>query len=250
MPLTFLRFQPGAIGDTVLMCILASNKNLHSQMQYLGNQDSKTEIDGDHLRQFRYDQISNLSFQYFKTDPILLKNQLLLLENEDIKKKWLLKSHYYGDLSYPTIDIIIEQKMLPFVVKAILKKRNSHPNYLPLISQIKDEKILYQFNCYNYAIDRINTEKNIVNNTRFLLLEELLNGWNSFRDAIHRINLLVDQACETYYNKWLNDNLSILPSSTYTLLVGERNFDYKYTGLSIEERYSLLALAGEKFKIL
>jgi hypothetical protein len=250
MPLSFLRFQPGAIGDTVLMCILASNKNLNSQMRYLDYHDCKTEIDEEHLKQFKYNQISNLSFQYCKTDPIILKNQLLLLENEDVEKEWLLKSHYYGELNYPTIDIIIKQKMLPFVVKAILKKRNTHPNYLPLISQIKDEKILYQFNCYNYAVDRINTEKNILNNTRLLFLEELLNGWDNFKNAIHRINLSVDQTYKSYYNKWLNDNLSFMPSNTYISLVEESNFDYKYTGLSIEERYSLLALADEKFKIL
>lgn len=249
MPLNFIRFQPGAVGDTVLMCILASNKNLHSQMRYLGYHEGKTEIDEHYLKQFKYDQISNLSCQYFKTDPILLKDQLLLLENEDPAIKWLLKTHYYGELNYPIIDIMITQRMLPFVVKAILKKRNTHVNYLPVVSQIKDEKILYKFNCYNYAVDRIRTEKSILNHT-FLKLEELVSGWNGFKSAVNKINLSIDQTCKSHYDKWLNGNLPMMPSSIYTSLVDQNNFDYNLAGLNLEEKYCLLALAGEKFKVL
>jgi hypothetical protein len=248
MPITFLRFQPGAAGDTVLKCIIDSHTRINCQMKYTNNVDGKTEIDETHLRQFRYNQISNLSFQYFKTDELQLKNQLLLLENEDVSKEWLLKSHYYGEVKYPVIDIIIGKKMLPFVVRSILKKRNTHPNYLPLIAKITNKKILYQFNCYNYAIDRITTEQTVAS-IRCLQLEDILSGWDNFCQALAAIDLPIGQNCKSYYDQWLENNL-YLPSSLYCSLVDKENFDYNNNRLAIEERYCLMALSGEKFKIL
>lgn len=248
MPITFLRFQPGAAGDTVLKCIIDSQSHIHCQMKYTNNVDGKTEIDEAHLRQFRYNQISNLSFQYFKTDEAQLKNQLVMLENEDINKEWLLKSHYYGELEYPVIDIIIGKKMLPFVIKSILKKRNTHPDYLPLITKIKNKKILYQFNCYNYAIDRIATEQTVTN-VKCLQLKDILGGWDSFYHSMAAIDIPIDQNCKSYYNQWLESN-SYLPSDLYCAQVDKENFDYRDYRLTVEERYCLMALSGEKFKIL
>jgi hypothetical protein len=256
MPIKFLRFKPGAGGDTILKLILTSNLHVKSQIAYVGLASGKTVLDMDALQNFRYLHIALLSLNPYEIDKETLQNQLLHLQDENINQQWLLKSHYYEDLEYPMVDILITKNMLPFAVKGVTLKNINDPtrhntlkNYNFLIPKIKDKKILHYFNCYNVALDIINAEKNRFKNEK-ILLEDILGGWESLVESLKKVNMPIAEECKPYYDQWITNNKQYKPSINYLDLVIANNFDYNHPELDIEERYCLLALAEQKFKIL
>lgn len=256
MSIKFLRFKPGAGGDTILKLILASNLNLKSQIEYVGCVNGKTVLDMDALQSFRYLEIALLSLNPSEVVLEKLKQQLLQLQNENKTQQWFLKSHYYEELDYPIIDIVVTKKMLPFAVKGVTLKNIADPtrhntlkSYTPLISKIKDKKILHYFNCYNVALDIINVEKIELSNNK-IKLENILDNWENLLELLKNVGVTVSEECKTYYEQWIQKNQKYKPSVNYTNLVSNNNFDYTFPELDIEERYCLLALSGQKFKIL
>ena len=119
--------------------------------------------------------------------------------------------------------------------------------YNNIVKKIKDPVILYKYNCYNLAIDRVST-RNF--DTKQIKLSDILGGWNTFLNSIEHVQLSVLDCFKDYYNNWLEENSVFFPSKEYTNLVETKNYDYTCTNLSLEERYCLLALSGGKFKIL
>lgn len=250
MPITLLRWKSGACGDTILKIVLDSNPTLCSQNRYVGMNDGKTEIDINYVKNFQYSEIANMSSNMLKVDEKLLMSQLKELDSSD-SKSWLLKTHQYIDFLYPIIDIVIEDELIPFVVKASLTKNsrdnNQVPDYHPLIKKIKDKETLYKFDCFNYAADIIATT-NISNKT--ISLKSVLSGWDTFVSSIQSVGLYISPNSKEYYDLWLKQNRMYYPSEEYISSIKNNNFDFKHPNLSIEEKYSMWALLRNKFKIL
>jgi hypothetical protein len=256
MPLTLLRWQSGAGGDTVLKILLDSNPGLQSQNQYTGLDNNKTQIDIEYVTSFKYNEISKMSLMSHDfVDADLLTRQLRALEEENTNVPWLLKTHCYFNFHYPVIDITVDQQFLPFLVKSTLaknfKEHNTILNYNSMITKIKDPTILYKYNCYNLAVSFINNcmlNKNL-SQTR-LSVKNILGGWESLNNSLKELGFCVADHCKLYYKTWLSKNQSLLPSKYYIELVENNNLDYRSPKISIEEKYCLLALAREKFKII
>lgn len=252
MSIVLLRWKSGAAGDTVLKLLLDSNPNLHSQNKYTALVGAQSVSDISHIKSFEYDQIAEMSLMnsHIKLDQPMLFDQLRQLEQSDPQKQWMLKTHAYFNFLYPVIDIVVDHEHMPFVVKASLTKnsraKNVVPEYHPMTSKISDPEILYKFDCFNFAKDLIQ----IKYCDQQINLKEILGGWSNLVKALHRVNLNVSADCESYYNQWLKNNQQFIPSDIFLSLLQCKNFDYGHEGLTIEERYCLLALSGGKFKIL
>lgn len=239
-------------GDTVLKILLDSDPNLKSQNKYIALNDGSSMIDYNYCKSFKYDQIAEMSLMYaFKIDPVILFEQIKQLESDDVNVQWLLKTHCYFNFLYPVVDITVTAEQMPFVVKAGLYKnsrsKNLLPNYHVLASKISDTELLYKFDCFNYAQDLLQTKNYSADQ---LGLKHILSGWEDFVTALSKVNLYVSAHCQTYYMQWLEENQKFMPTTTYLEMIENQNFDFNNRKLTIEERYCLLALSKQKFKIL
>ena len=252
MSIVLLRWKSGAAGDTVLKLLLDSNPNLHSQNKYTTLIGGQSDIDINYVESFEYKQIAEMSLMSSNTklDQSTLFAQLHQLEQSDPQKQWIFKTHAYFNFLYPVIDIVVEHEQMPFVIKASLNKnsraRNRVPDYHPIISKISDSEVLYKFDCFNFAKDLLETKYG----NQQLDLKDIISGWSNLVSALNNVNLHVSSEGESYYTRWLESNQQFMPGSIFLSLLQCKNFDYNYAGLSIEERYCLLALSGDKFKIL
>jgi len=252
MSIKLLRWTSGMAGDTVLKLLLDSDPSLQSQNKYIALNDGQSQIDYQYCKSFKYDQIAEMSLMHaFDVDQTALFEQLQQLESEDVQAQWLLKTHCYFDFLYPVVDITVATEQMPFVVRAGLHKnsraKNLLPNYHVLASKISDPVILYKFDCFNYAQNLLQTRNYSPDQ---LALKHILSGWEDFTAALGRVNLKISADCQTYYEQWLEENQRFMPTATYLDQVNLQNFDYNNSELTIEERYCLLALSGQKFKIL
>jgi hypothetical protein len=252
MSLTLFRWKSGSGGDTVMNIVLQSNPQLQSQIRFLGLSTSQTVADSVHVKSFPYSEISKMSLlDYNQVDRALLEQQLNALYQSDPEQHWLLKTHCYLNFDWPTIDITVRPQMLPFMVKASLAKNSIKANmitqYHPLIEKIQDEQILYKFDCYNLASDSIHS---VGKSNMQLTLDSILGRWSSLKTALQQLGFNVSAHCENYYNTWLSNNQKFLPSKQYIKLSSQHCWDHNTPGLSIEERYCLLALSNQKFKLL
>jgi hypothetical protein len=252
MSIKLLRWTSGMAGDTVLKLLLDSDTNLQSQNKYIALNDGQSQIDYHYCKSFKYNQIAEMSLMHaFDVDQVILFDQLQQLESDDVNAQWLLKTHCYFDFLYPVVDITVNAEQMPFVIKAGLHKnsraKNLLPNYHVLASKISDPEILYKFDCFNYAQDLLQTRNY---SSDQLNLKDILSGWEDFVTALVKVNLNISAQCQIYYNQWVEENQKFMPTTAYLELIAHQNFDYNNSKLTIEERYCLLALCKQKFKIL
>lgn len=258
MPIKLLRWKSGAAGDTVLKFVLESNPDILSQVSYIDNNTfDRSTVDLEYMANFKYKEIALMSASYNKIDENILLHELQQLDRENKNCQWLLKTHSYINFPYSVIDIVTDSIILPFAVTAGLKKNFQDenidlnpwydPEYNNIVRKIKDPVILYKYNCYNLAIDRISTK---ITNSKQIKLIDILSGWDTFLRSLNCVQLYVVDSAKNYYDTWLEKNSMFFPSKDYISLVNAKKYDYTCTKLSLEEKYCLLALAGEKFKIL
>lgn len=239
-------------GDTVLKIALDSDAQLQSQNRYTNLINGQSQIDYEFCRSFEYALIADMSLMSaFEVDQSQLFEQLQQLAQANPHTQWLLKTHCYYDFAYPVIDIVIDPVHMPFVVKAGLYKNSRAKNLLPdyhvLISKITDPKVLYKFDCFNYAQDLVRPRPV---SSRQISLQNILGGWQQFKQALAKVDLPCADHCEPYYTSWLDQNTQFMPSSLFADLVQQKDYDHTVQDLSIEEKYSMLALSGHKFKVL
>jgi hypothetical protein len=252
MSITLLRWKAGSAGDTVLKLLLQSNPDLCSQNQYLNqNHTGKTEIDLDFVNNFAYDAVAKMSLIDFAlVDYQRIEQQLCELDQAYPNTRWLLKTHCYYDFSYPVIDIVVEPELVAFAVKASLTKNSRQCNMIRyqhrLLDQIKDPEVLYKFDCFNMASDILSAKTS----SHTLSLAHVLSGWQGFCNAVQNLGFDVNADCESEYQRWRTLNEKFIPSKQYQELVRAKNFDCQAQGLSLEERYCLLAMSQQRFRIL
>jgi hypothetical protein len=256
MPITLMRWKSGAGGDTVMKILLDSDPTLLSQNQFVGLNNSQTKVDDAQVLLFRHSEIAKMSLtSYTQVNRELLNEQLTSLEQEVGNERWLLKTHCYFDFNWPVIDLVAGLDTLPFLIKASLiknsREKNMLGNYHPLIANIKDPKILYKFDCYNLAVNYVNDcilNQKLSHQT--LSVQSIIGGWLALSTKLQHFNFYVSDHCKQYYEAWLAQNQLLLPGDVYLNLIATNNLDYSAPGLSIEERYCLLALDQQQFKVI
>ena len=134
-------------------------------------------------------------------------------------------------------------------MNANLKKTNTaETNYNKLTKIIKNKEIAEKYALFNVGKDSLKT-KNI--NKNFLLVTDIIRGdWNYLKEKLKDKGIFIDDDLKELYNEWINKNVIYFPSQTYLKCVIGKNYDYKNNFLPLHERYALMILSNERFKIL
>jgi hypothetical protein len=140
----------------------------------------------------------------------------------------------------------VDSFSLPFVVFSNIAKTDTvERNFNKLSESITDPVLKNNYSLYSVAMD------NVINfqpsGLRHLLVSDILSGLETFKIATDSVNLQLDFKFSKIYNHWLTNNRPHLPSKQYQKMVQNCDYDFMNTTLSQAERYSLMALSGNKF---
>lgn len=253
MSVKILRWPAGAGGDTILKLAVQSNSNLNTNIVFADSKNvNRTKVDYYASNQFKYKHISKMGmYDWQDVDIQILKQELEQFDAEH-SGNWILKSHIYDvEFNQDVIDIVTPIEYLPFVVLASVVKNTRESGLIqynhPLIDKIKDKDTLDKFDMYNIAKNEL-VPRHLSDNQ--ISLKDTLDGWQSFCTATKQAGIHIDNKFETAYNVWLEANKKFMPSKKYKSLLIDNNFDYECNQLSLVEKYCLLALSGNKFKLL
>ena len=249
MPGNILRWKGGAGGDMLLKLISLSHTNIYTNVKF---QDNLTD-QGAAVLDFSQLDISKQTDLITKlehlnnVDPELLDQQIQTLFAGE--KTWWLKSHYYARdvCSEFTIDLIVDLPSLPFAVAAnINKTKTLTVDFNHLVSNIKDPDLRRHYSIFSVAKDFVAFKTT----NQIITVDQLLSGWAMIKRTIKKFNVELDENLKLMYNTWLTTNQLYLPSSTYKYCVQNQHYDVDHPALTLIEKYCLLAISGDKFRLL
>jgi hypothetical protein len=244
-----LRWRPGAGGDMILYYKSLCSPGSVINVDYIGIENGRTMVDIDKTLARLHSQIVKIT----EADQFNQVNQQLLLEeihNIDSTLDVWLKSHYYDTvlLDSITVDIVASELTIPFMISAGVDKTfNNNIQYNKLMAMIKDPQIRINYALYVLAIEAIN---NRVSSQQKIYVDDIINGVDSFMRVTDQVGLHLDFDLRYIYVNWLENNKKYLPSDQYQRMVADKDYDWSDTELSLAERYTLLALSGDKFRNL
>lgn len=248
MAVSILRWKGGSGGDMLLH--MMSNTCTVLNTRYTKILDSgKTEInfswlDFDCLTEFqkialRPEYISQVNLETLKEE--------ILQQQKNSELVWI-KSHYYDTDVFNdiTVDLVVDPLGLSFAVESNIKKTETLTlDFNKLASMITNEETKIKYSMYLVAVDMLNPEKNISDQT--INVSDLLFGRDRLQPMLEKNHMTFNDKC---YDQWLANNFKSLPSKRYQDYIANQNYDYMDSSLSLSERYSLMALSNSKFVIL
>lgn len=251
MSLTILRWKGGFGGDIVLRLVTESSM-VHTNVKFQSaiSDQGRIQIDFSQLDLDNLQQIDRIALKEpynLNIDPVLLKKEFDAMIASG--QSWWIKSHYYQQDFYQEqiIDIVLDAELLPFAVSANINKTETLlTEFNQLVSKITDPFVQYQYSIFNLAKDFICP----YNTHRVLQMKQILSGWNVLQKAMGQFNInLVDQ-CKNLYEDWLESNKKYFPTAAYQRCLQTSNYSVDQPGLTLIEKYCLLALSNSKFKLL
>lgn len=251
MSLNILRWKGGFGGDIVLHLVTKShavhtNVKFKSSVSYQG----RIQLDFSHLDFNNLRQIDRLALKQpyiSEIDPVLLKQEFDSITASG--QSWWIKSHYYQQDFYndQIIDIVLDDWVLPFAVSANINKTETLiTDFNPLVAKITDPFVHYQYSIFNLAKDFVH----YYSAHRMLKLKHIVSGWVDLQQALQLFNVNLDVQYKNLYDSWLETNKKYFPTVSYQQCLQTGNFDVNQSGLSLVERYCLLALSNCKFQLL
>jgi len=251
MSLNILRWKGGFAGDIVLQ-LVTNSSTVHTNVKFKSSisDQGRIQLDFSHLNLNNLQQIDRIALtQPYNSDinPKLLKQEFDHLIASD--QAWWIKSHYYQQDFYneQIIDIVIDHWLLPFAVAANINKTETlTTEFNPLVSKITNPFVQYQYSIYNLAKDFVCA----YSTNRVLQLKQILSGWNELQQTMRQFNIDLDDQSRNLYETWLEINKKYFPTASYQQCLQTRNYDIDQRGLTLIEKYCLLALSNCKFQLL
>lgn len=247
MPLTILRWKGGSGGDMLLQMISNQFKVINVCFDGI-SESGKTQTDFSWMDFANLTELQKISLRKPFIDCVDVKKLSAEIKNldDDCETIWA-KSHFYitDKFNSITVDIVADPWTLPFVVNANLAKTDILT--LPindLANKITDTDIRKKYTMYAVAMDVISTNQPL--SVKQILVKDLLSGIESIQNVLYQHCGFTLTDTDSY-STWLQANHNLLPSDTYIEYVNRRNFDYHSPDLSVAEKYSLMALSGQKF---
>ena len=249
MSVTIVRSASGSAADTILRLLSINEPNAKFNIQF----DSLNEVGRSPTHPINDPNIPNCiklstNQQIISTiDTKSLLNEINNLRNLD--EVYYLKSHYFEEiLNDVTIDIVNTHRTLPFMAQSnIYKTTPLQKHYNKFNLKITDTEIATKYALYNIIKHSLYDKKL---SSRQILVENIIGGWEKLSKNLQNLGIVLNPLAQKYYSSWLNLNLKYLPSNKYVQYVDVGNHNYNDTDLNIAERYALLVLSGNKFKIL
>jgi hypothetical protein len=252
MSLTILRWKGGYAGDMILKLITESNPAAKSNVHFKEiNQAGKIEIDTSDLKIKTLTELDLIGFN-LETSRKLSQKKLKKKLNQLIADTnvWYIKSHYYtmSEFNEFTIDIVADEISLPFIISANLKKCDDSDFYnKKILKIIKDEKVKEKYSMYNIAKD---SQIIVPISNNCIPVSSIISGFDSIKQCLAKHKIFISDDVKNFYQHWYESNTNYLPSQKYIRYVNTKKYQFDDLTLTFYERYSLLVLANEKFKIL
>lgn len=251
MPVSILRWRGGSGGDMILFFKSLSSPGsvINVEFDHI-DQAGKTNVNFLKIKQFgpqkEIDKVALNPEWLKKINPQQLSTEIsdLVLGSESV---WI-KSHYYDTDQFNdiTVDLVVDPFSLPFVVFSNIAKTDTVDlNFNKLSESITDPVLKSNYSLYSVAVDNVMNFQ--PSGLQHLLVSNILSGLETFKIATDRVNLQLDLQFSEIYNYWLNNNRPYLPSEQYQKMLQNYDYDFMNTDLTQAERYSLMALAGNKF---
>jgi hypothetical protein len=259
-----LRWMGGAGGDTLLHMISEHN-DVYMNVQLKENIDRSS---GKSLVSSKYDSRYPTLFDLSSNEIVdrrKLQNDIQNLSKSHTQ--FVIKSHFFDkkfddsivDLA-ETVDLGFGLDFLPFVVRSNINKtatldrsgdavRSHFDQTLQKISSKLDKeqrKMLVTWNVIKSMIQHIgefHLESSPISTADLFLDVDRLENFFMKR------NLKIDKK-SSHLSEWKRINAKLLPSPAYQDHLRNSNYDFNDNSLDLVERYILLALANENFRIL
>jgi len=250
MPASILRWRGGSGGDMVLYYKSVSTPGSVINVDfYCVDTIGKTNVDFS-----KFNKLSPTNIDKIASTPDWIELVNLQELSKEIKKYqdvndsvWI-KSHYYKTTQFDsiTVDLVVDPLSLPFVVFSnVIKTDTVDRNFNQLAEIIADPLIKTNYSMYSVAMDNVKNFQ--AHGHQQLLVSDMLVDLTTFKNATDRVNLQLDLKFSNIYEYWLTNNQQYIPSKQYQKKIMDRNYNFMETGLNKAERYSLMALAGNKF---
>jgi hypothetical protein len=251
-----LRWPGGAGGDLILYIKSLSDpesvtnvkfcKNIEPTYHQLNNAIDYTCIDHLHPKEIYKIYLADWVDQ---VDPNELSDELRTYSYSD-QIHWF-KSHYYSSNRFDniTVDLVVDPLSLPFVVSSNIAKTDTlYKNFNRLAKMIADPMVRSNFAMYSIAMDNVQRQPSVI--SKHLPVSSLLIDTETFKTATNLVNLNLDFTFIHVYQNWRLKNQTYMPSERYQKKIQSQDYDFFDTELSIVERYCLMALSKNKFKLL
>ena len=259
-----LRWMGGAAGDTLLHMI-AEHNDVYMNVKLEKNLDStcgKSLVSG--MYDSRYPTLFELSSNEI-IDRRKLQNDIHELSKSHTP--FVIKSHFFDkefdrsiiDIA-ETVDLGFDLNFLPFVVRSNINKtatlsrsgdpkRSHFDQSLQKISSKLNKAQIKMLITWNVIKDMIEHIK------EFNLDDSPISTADLFRDVdrlyafFMKRDLKIDKK-SSHLSEWKSMNAKLLPSPAYQEHLNKSNYRFDDNSLDLVERYILLALANENFRIL
>tara|TARA_A100001011_G_scaffold372387_1_gene430716 strand:- start:951 stop:1706 length:756 start_codon:yes stop_codon:yes gene_type:complete len=246
-----LRFVGGSGGDNILQQALHSDTSLESNTEFEGlTGEGKIQDDTVTLenRLPNMEQIYSLGNHTYDTlDTKKLEEEIHALKQQD--SNMIIKSHLFTDkFDDITIDLLPSIKTLPWAVhRNYHKTETANTHHIPF--NIPDAEVKKRFIIYQIAQNL----KIIMNSSRtrkVIYIDDLFKSFKEFKQICNEFGIPINSHCEKQHKKWCDKNrTSVVPSNSYMDMVNSDKVNYNDPGLSLSEKYSLMAIKGG-FKIV
>jgi len=251
MPASILRWRGGFGGDMILFFKSLSSPGsvVNVEFDHI-DQSGKTNVNFSKIKQFGpHREIDKLALnpdwlKQIKPQQLSVEIADYVLGSESV---WI-KSHYYDIDQFDniTVDLVVDSFSLPFVVFSNIAKTDTvERNFNKLSESITDPVLKNNYSLYSVAVDNVMNFQ--PSGLQHLLVSDILSGLETFKIATDRVSLQLDFKFSEIYNFWLTNNRPRIPSKQYQKMIQDCNYDFMNTTLSQAERYSLMALSGNKF---
>jgi hypothetical protein len=251
MTVNILRWKGGFGGDSLLNMICNSIPDVKTNVNFLPGftEHGSTQLESKlHITGLSYVELMALENNHVPDNEIsYLTNELTALDNSN--NIWWLKSHQYNfDLfNHVTVDIEADLLSLPFVVSANINKTLIlEKNYNELASMIPDKETKIKYAAFSLAKEFIATPKY----KQSISVSQLLAGWQSVYYSMKTFNVELNNSTKSFYKRWVANNQKYIPSNVYQQKITNQSYNIDHPKLSTIEKYCLLAISGNKFKLL
>lgn len=242
-----MRWQGGYAGDMIMYMMHLSGYDIIN-VKFLDQiyQTGRVAVDFSHTSG-ALSEVDRMALDQSYRDSI--DHEKLTQEILALNDSWI-KSHYYNkDFDHMTTDIVVDSLSLPFVMAANVCKTQTlnTQRFHPVARYINDADLRFKLALHSVGYNSINTTTSSISQ---IAVSDIISGWDKIQNQLTDIGLRIDNRCQQFYEKWAKDNQTYFPSTQYVDMIKQKNYNWNCVDLPIHERYALLILSQEKFKIL
>ena len=259
-----LRWMGGAAGDTLLHMISEYN-NVYMNVKLEKNIDrtcGKSLVSS--IYDSRYPTLSDIASNEI-IDRRKLQDDIHNLAKSNTA--FVIKSHFFDkefDRSIievaETVDLGFGLDFLPFVVRSNINKtatmdrigdpqRSHFDQPLQKISSKLNQAQIKMLVTWNVIKDMIQHIREFALDTSPISTVDLFRNVDRLENFFIKRELKIDKE-SSYLSEWKSMNAKLLPSPAYLDHLKNSNYRFDDNSLHLVERYILLALANENFRIL